>query len=87
MKAKMAEEKEKLRAEKRHHQVSVLFSLCFCIYMAIIREQQTEVPRARNATDSHACAYLPKANDEKHFLRGTAPNKVTNSCYRLRWKV
>ena len=37
--------------------------------MAIIREQQTEVPSARNATDSHACAYLPKVNDEKHFLR------------------
>ena len=70
MKAKMAEEKEKLRAEKRHHQVSVLtvFFVC-CIYMAIIREQQTEVPSARNATDSHACAYLPKVNDEKHFLR------------------
>ena len=55
--------------------------------MAIIREQQTEVPSARNGTDSHACAYLPKVNDEKHFLRGTAPKKVTNSCYRLRWKV
>ena len=55
--------------------------------MAIIREQQTEVPSARNATDSHACAYLPKVNDEKHFLRWTAPKKVTNSCYRLSWKV
>ena len=55
--------------------------------MAIIREQQTEVPSARNATDSHACAYLSKVDDEKHFIRWTAPKKVTNSCYRLRWKV
>ena len=71
MKAKMAEEKEKLRAEKRHHQVSVLtvFFVLLHIYMAIIREQQTEVPSARNATDSHACAYLSKVDDEKHFLR------------------